>query len=120
MASSNFIGAHVRRREDPRLITGSATYVGDLMLPGMHYLAILRSPYAHARVKEVNTAAARALPGVLDVVTGADLRGLTLGGGESGEGEGAQQDDDGSSATVSSRLARKRACASTFSAQRSS
>ena len=68
-------GARVKRREDPRLITGSATYVDDIRLPGMHHLAILRSPYAHARIRAIDGSRARAMPGVVAVVTGTDLKG---------------------------------------------
>ena len=45
------IGKRLRRKEDPRLITGTATYVDDLQLPGMHHACILRSPHAAARIK---------------------------------------------------------------------
>jgi carbon-monoxide dehydrogenase large subunit len=68
------MGARIRRREDPRLITGSSTYVDDLVLPGMAYMAVLRSPHAHARVKSINVDAARRLPGVLAIVTAADIK----------------------------------------------
>jgi aerobic carbon-monoxide dehydrogenase large subunit len=74
MAYASLMGARVKRKEDPRLITGTATYVGDLKLPGMHYVAFVRSPYAHARVGVIDTAAALAIPGVVAVVTGQDLQ----------------------------------------------
>ena len=48
------MGAEVKRKEDPRLITGTSTYVGDLALPGMHYVAFVRSPHAHARVRKID------------------------------------------------------------------
>ncbi len=73
MAYASLIGARVRRKEDPRLITGTGSYVGDLKLPGMHYVAFVRSPYAHARVRGIDSAAAAQLPGVVAVVTGQDL-----------------------------------------------
>jgi carbon-monoxide dehydrogenase large subunit len=73
MAYASLIGARVKRKEDPRLITGAGTYVGDLKLPGMHYVAFVRSPYPHARIRSIDTAAARRRPGVLAVVTGQDL-----------------------------------------------
>ena len=73
MAYATYMGAHVKRKEDPRLITGSGSYVGDLKLPGMHYVAFVRSPYAHARVGEIDASAALALDGVVAVVTGQDL-----------------------------------------------
>ena len=75
MAVTKIFGASVRRREDPRLITGRATYTDDLTLPGMLHAAILRSPHAHARIRSIDVAAARALPGVEAVFTGADLQG---------------------------------------------
>jgi carbon-monoxide dehydrogenase large subunit len=68
-----FIGARIKRREDPRLITGRATYVDDLRLPGMLTAAILRSPYAHAKINSINTDAARAGTGVACILTAADI-----------------------------------------------
>src|SRR5581483_2256486 len=73
MATTLF-GSGIRRREDPRLITGTATYTDDLKLAGLSYAAILRSPYAHARITRIDVTAARAAPGVLAVYTGADIR----------------------------------------------
>ena len=73
MVLSRFVGAEVRRKEDPRLITGSSTYVDDVPIAGMAYVALLRSPYPHARIRSIDTAAARAMPGVIAVVTGDDL-----------------------------------------------
>jgi carbon-monoxide dehydrogenase large subunit len=67
-------GSGIRRREDPRLVMGRATYTDDVKLPGLTYAAILRSPYAHARIKSIDTATARALPGVVAVFTGADIK----------------------------------------------
>ncbi len=71
-----FIGERVRRREDPRLITGQATYVDDVQLPGALYLAILRSPYAHARIRSIDASAARQAPGVVQVVAGSEIKDL--------------------------------------------
>ena len=76
MAYASLMGVRVKRKEDPRLITGAGSYVGDMTLPGMHYIAFVRSPYAHARIRGVDTAAALASPGVVAVVTGADLAPL--------------------------------------------
>jgi carbon-monoxide dehydrogenase large subunit len=70
--ATRVFGASVKRSEDPRLITGAASYTDDITLPGMVYAAILRSPYAHARIESVHTDAARRAPGVLAVYTGAD------------------------------------------------
>ena len=55
----------IRRREDPRLITGRASYTDDIKLPGMVHAAILRSPYAHAAIKSIDTSGAVDQPGVL-------------------------------------------------------
>jgi len=70
-----FIGARVRRKEDPRLITGTATYTDDIVLPRMVYVALARSPEAHARIVSIDTSAASSMDGVLEVLTGADLDG---------------------------------------------
>jgi carbon-monoxide dehydrogenase large subunit len=72
--TDTFVGKRIRRREDPRLITGTATYLDDIKLPGMHHACILRSPHAAARIKSLNTAAALEQPGVVAVFTGADIK----------------------------------------------
>ena len=69
----------IRRREDPRLITGRAAYTDDIKLPGMVHAAILRSPHAHAAIKAIDTSGAAAQPGVLAVYTGADTDGVLAG-----------------------------------------
>ena len=69
----------IRRREDPRLITGRAAYTDDITLPGMLHAAILRSPYAHANISSIDTSAAAAMPGVAAVFTGADTEGALAG-----------------------------------------
>ncbi len=69
-----FVGMPIKRREDPRLITGTATYVDDLHLPGMTYMAVLRSPYAHARLVRIDTQAAHQDPRVLAVLAGDDIK----------------------------------------------
>src|SRR6266540_1298118 len=76
MATPRLMGAEVKRKEDPRLITGTSSYVGDLALPGMHYVAFVRSPHAHARVRRIDASAALRRPGVFKVVTGSDIRKL--------------------------------------------
>jgi aerobic carbon-monoxide dehydrogenase large subunit len=68
------IGTPLRRKEDPALLTGEARYVDDLVVPGALHVALVRSPQAHARIRSIDTAAAKAHPGVVDVFTGADLR----------------------------------------------
>src|SRR6266403_1842706 len=67
------MGHSVKRKEDLRFIQGKGTYVEDVHLPGMVYGQMVRSPYAHARIKAVRTEAARNFPGVLAVITGQDL-----------------------------------------------
>src|SRR6266540_2733536 len=70
------LGASLKRKEDPRLITGEAKYLDDVRLPGMVYAAILRSPYAHAKIKGVDTNKATKQPGVIAVFTGQDFKDL--------------------------------------------
>ena len=73
----NLVGKRIRRKEDPRLITGTATYVDDIQMPGMHHACILRSPHAAARIRGINAEArARSHPGVVAVFTGADISGV--------------------------------------------
>src|SRR6266851_2465542 len=71
----NYVGASVKRVEDPRFLTGQGRYIDDIMLPNMAYAAFLRSPYPHARIT-VDASEARALPGVMAVFTAADLAGV--------------------------------------------
>ena len=74
MVLRSMVGASVKRKEDPSLITGAGKYVGDIKLPGMQHVAFVRSPYAHARILSIDTAAAAARAGVLAVITGEDMR----------------------------------------------
>ena len=76
--ATSLVGSRIKRREDPRLIMGRGTYVDDIQLPRMTYAAILRSPYAHARILSINVDKAKALPGVVAVMTGADLQGKNV------------------------------------------
>jgi len=62
MAVTRLFGARVKRREDPRLITGEARYLEDIQLPGMVHAAVLRSPHAHARIVRIDTTKAARLP----------------------------------------------------------
>src|SRR5438309_12039547 len=66
---TRLFGAPEKRREDPRFITGRGQYVDDVKLPGMTHAAFVRSPHAHARLKRVDAAPARAVPGVVAVYT---------------------------------------------------
>src|SRR5260370_14029562 len=74
MAETNkLFGASIKRREDPRLITGKGNYVDDVKVPFTTYAAFVRSPLAHARVRGIDAGAAKKLKGVLAVYTGKDL-----------------------------------------------
>ena len=66
-----WIGQSMKRVEDPRLLTGRGKYIDDVVLPNMAHAAVLRSPHAHARIKNIDTSRAEALPGVVLVMTGA-------------------------------------------------
>jgi carbon-monoxide dehydrogenase large subunit len=72
--SARGVGARLLRKEDARLLTGEARFVDDLFIPGALWLGMVRSPYAHARIGNVDASAALAIPGVRHVFTGADLR----------------------------------------------
>ena len=80
IAAQRYTGTSVKRSEDPRILTGGGRYVDDVKLPGMLHAAFVRSPLAHGRVLAVDASAARALPGVVAVLTGADLEELTVPG----------------------------------------
>ena len=73
------IGQPVPRTEDPRFLKGLGCYVADLLPPNLAHGIVLRSPHAHAKIKSIDTAAAKAAPGVLAVLTGADARADKLG-----------------------------------------
>jgi carbon-monoxide dehydrogenase large subunit len=73
-ATSHRIGEPVRRREDLRLVTGKGCYTDDQNLPGQAHAAMVRSPHAHARIRAIDAKAALAVPGVIAVLTGHDLR----------------------------------------------
>src|SRR6266850_1516326 len=70
------LGKPIKRREDPRFITGRGTYVDDVKVPGATIAAFVRSPHAHARIKKIDTAAARKHPGVVAIFTGKDMTGV--------------------------------------------
>ncbi|MCA0231942.1 MAG: xanthine dehydrogenase family protein molybdopterin-binding subunit [Bacteroidetes bacterium] len=71
--SNKFIGKSVKRVEDKRFITGKGRYTDDINLPGMTHAYILRSPYAHARIKSIDTSAAAAMQGVVTIMTGDEV-----------------------------------------------
>src|SRR4029078_4839528 len=80
IAAERYTGASIKRSEDPRILTGAGRYVDDIKLPGMLHAAFVRSPMAHARVLSVDVSAARALPGVVAVLTGEELEAMTVPG----------------------------------------
>src|SRR6201996_6939944 len=80
IAAQRYTGASVKRSEDLRILAGRGRYVDDVKLPGMLHAAFVRSPLAHGRVLAVDASAARALPGVIAVLTGADLDEITVRG----------------------------------------
>ena len=73
------IGQGVSRFEDPRLVRGGGSYTDDIQMPGMAYGVVLRSPHGHARIKSIDTSAAKAAPGVLAIITAADWKAAGLG-----------------------------------------
>src|SRR2546421_6327976 len=93
-ATPRLMGAEVKRKEDPRLVTGTSAYVGDVTVPGLHYVAFVRSPHAHARVRKIDAKTALKRPGVVRVVTGEDPRAhvqqIPLGGPSAEGGGGAK------------------------------
>ena len=86
MVLSRYVGAKVRRKEDPRLITGKSTYVGDLHLAGMLHVAFVRSQYAHADIKNIDTSAAKDMPGVHEVIVGAEASAVVNPANAAGPG----------------------------------
>ncbi|MDX2201194.1 MAG: xanthine dehydrogenase family protein molybdopterin-binding subunit [Hyphomicrobiaceae bacterium] len=74
------IGAPVKRREDQRFITGNGRYTDDINRPGQTYAVFVRSPHAHAKIKRIDTAAAKAMPGCVAVLTGKELAADKVGG----------------------------------------
>jgi aerobic carbon-monoxide dehydrogenase large subunit len=98
--ASRLLGARVKRKEDPRLITGTSQYVADIALPGLLHVAFVRSPHAHARIRGIDGSLALRRAGVVAVVTGRDLAphcaplpvatASAEGGGESTAGGGRQ------------------------------
>lgn len=74
IAYSARMGVRVKRKEDMRLITGSASYVGDMKAVGLQHVAFVRSPYAHANIRSIDISAAQEVPGVFAVLTGEDLK----------------------------------------------
>jgi carbon-monoxide dehydrogenase large subunit len=77
--SGHAVGVRMKRKEDPRFLQGKGNYVDDLALPGMLFLAVVRSPYPHAEIRNIDISAALEVPGVKGVITGRDLEAAGLG-----------------------------------------
>ena len=73
------VGVRMKRKEDPRFLQGKGNYVDDITRPGMLFLALVRSPYPHARIKSIDASEAMKVPGVKAVITGKDLEAAGLG-----------------------------------------
>src|SRR2546421_3920835 len=74
---ARLFGKSIKRREDPRFITGRGSYTDDLKLTGMTYAAFVRSPHAHAKIRKIDVTKAKAHPGVVAIFTGKDMPGVT-------------------------------------------
>src|SRR5216683_4846684 len=79
MAISQMIGSRIHRREDPHLITGGGRFVEDQVRAGTLTMVVVRSPHPHARIKSINTSAAKAISGVVAVLTAADFKSVLSG-----------------------------------------
>ncbi len=79
MAVSQMIGARIHRREDPHLITGGGRFVEDVVRPGTLTMAVVRSPHPHARITSINADRAKAMSGVVAVLTAADFKSVLTG-----------------------------------------
>src|SRR3990170_9091894 len=78
--ATRLFGSSIKRREDPRFITGRGKFTDDVKLPGTAFAVFVRSPHAHARIKSINVAKAKATAGVVAVFTGRDLADAKVGG----------------------------------------
>ncbi|MFQ5849447.1 MAG: xanthine dehydrogenase family protein molybdopterin-binding subunit [Candidatus Binatia bacterium] len=76
VSGNKLVGTSVKRKEDPDILLGQARYTQDISLPGMYHAAIYRSPYAHARIRQINLSRALGLPGVVCGLTGKQLRDI--------------------------------------------
>jgi carbon-monoxide dehydrogenase large subunit len=76
MATARLLGASIKRREDPRFITGKGNYTDDLKLAGMTHAAFVRSPHANAKIRKIDTSKASKAPGVVAIFTGTDMTGV--------------------------------------------
>jgi carbon-monoxide dehydrogenase large subunit len=78
--AERYTGSSVRRKEDPRILTGRGNYIADVRLPGMTHAGFLRSPFPHARIRSIDASAAREAPGVVAVYTGSDMEAFVSHG----------------------------------------
>ena len=77
-SAEDWVGSAIPRLEDAALLSGNARFIDDLSpLPGIRHVALLRSPYPHARIREIDTRDALALPGVIGILTGSDIAEMT-------------------------------------------
>ena len=76
MATARLLGASIKRREDPRFITGKGNYTDDLKLAGMTHAVFVRSPHANAKIRKIDTTKAAKMPGVVAIFTGKDMTGV--------------------------------------------
>src|SRR4026207_1682676 len=76
MATARLLGGSIKRREDPRFITGKGNYTDDLKLAGMTHAVFVRSPHANAKIRKIDTTKAAKMPGVVAIFTGKDLAGV--------------------------------------------
>src|SRR5262245_46883423 len=76
MATARLMGSSIKRREDPRFVTGKGNYTAVLSLPARTHAACVRSPHANAKIRQIATAAAKAAPGVVAIFTGKDMTGV--------------------------------------------
>ncbi len=76
--AKKYLGEPIKRKEDPEMLRGEADFTADLSFPNMAHMAILRSKYAHARINRIDASAAEKMPGVLAVVTAADLENKVM------------------------------------------
>ncbi|HEY7437208.1 MAG TPA: molybdopterin cofactor-binding domain-containing protein [Methylomirabilota bacterium] len=76
MATARLLGASIKRREDPRFITGKGNYTDDLKLAGLTHAVFVRSPHANAKIRKIDTAKASKAPGVVAIFTGKDMTGV--------------------------------------------
>ena len=93
MVMSKMVGARVRRKEDPRLITGASTYVDDVKLPGILHAAFVRSPLPHGVLNGLDTSEAETAPGVVAIITGDNIGEYLANIDTTGAGEDTGEED---------------------------